>query len=217
MLLLAAGGCGDDAPGDTGGSGGSGAGGTAGTAGMAGTGGNVMVDPDRFPWTMAVSIVQVDTVSSGSVFDIGDWCDGDDRGEFFVRYLLDPPGEDASTLLDLEFDAGGPTDTEFYGERFRRTYTVSAANELAQISTTDSFENDGVVDDNLSDFIVTLENIPPNAIDFTDVGCAEYGYMGSAGRNDCDDGCIITRSNRAKPLCFMETTICIQNVSDPNR
>ena len=215
-MMLGAFGCGDDAAdetGGTGGTGGSGAGGTGGTGGM------MVADPDRFPWTMAVSIVQIDAVSAGSVFDIDDWCDADNRGEFFAQYLLDPPGpEGATTLLDLDFDAGGPEDSRLYGDDVRRTFTVSSASETARVSSANSFENDGIVDDELSDFSFMLENIPPSLIDFTDdVGCAEFGYEGSVGRNDCSGGCVLTASNRAKSLCFLEVTFCIQNISPPDR
>ena len=216
-LALGAAGCGDDAT-ATGG----GAGGSSGSGGAAGTGGSPMVDVDRFPWTMAVSLIRIDATSAGSVLDGDEWCDPaptDNRGEFFVQYLLDPPGpEGESTLLNLELDAGGPTDGRPYAERFRRTFTISSATETASVRSTNSFEEDLFSDDNLSDFSAVLENIPPSLGDFTDeVGCAEFGYKGSVGRTDCPSGCILTSSNRAKDLCFLEVTWCIQNISPSDR
>lgn len=176
-------------------------------------------DPDRFPWTFTVSLVQIDAVSSAGAGDIDDWCDADNRGEFFAEYLIDPPGPNpADTLLDLDFDAGGPNDSRLYGDTLQRTYTISSVDEQARISSGSSFEDDGILgDDELNDFNLPLQNIPPSVIDFTDVGCAPYGYTSSAGRNDCDGGCILRLRNTAKPLCYLETYWCYQNVSPPSR
>ncbi|MEM7138982.1 MAG: hypothetical protein AAF500_20580, partial [Myxococcota bacterium] len=85
-------------------------------------------------------------------------------------------------------------------------------------TSADSYEEDFLADDELTDFSRVLENIPPSLGDFTDeVGCAEFGYMGSVGRTDCPSGCILVTTNRAKSLCLLEVTWCIQNISPPDR
>lgn len=215
FLVVVVGGCGDDATGNTGGSAGTG----TGTGGDGGTGATMMQDPDRFPWTVTVSLVQVDATSSAGIGDIDDWCDADNRGEFFIDYRVDPPGpEPTGSILDLDFDTGGPTDSRVYGDMLKRTFTISSAGDQVTIFSGSSFEDDGILgDDELSDFNIPLDNIPPSIIDFTDVGCAPYGYTSALGRTDCDGGCIRTVRNTAKSLCYLESTWCYQNVSDPNR
>ena len=225
VLGALAAGCGDDTTGELGGSGGTGATGAGGTGAVGGMGGTPMLDPDRFPWTVTVSLVEIEAVSSAGAGDIDDWCDLDDRGEFFARYLVDPPGpEGASTILNLDFDAGGPRDRRLYGDTLKRTITIESADERIRISSGSSFEEDGILsgDDELSDFNTPLANIPPSVIDFTDVGCAgpidaPYGYTSALGRTDCDDGCILTQRNTAKSLCYLVSTWCYQNVSPPDR
>jgi len=205
--------CGDDAD-QTGGAG------STGTGGSGGTGATTMQDPDRFPWTIAVSLVQVDAVSSSAVGDIDEWCDLDDRGEFFIDYRIDPPGtEPTASILDLEFDAGGPTDSRVYGDMLRRTFTISSATDQVSIFSGSSFEEDGILsgNDELSDFNIPLQNIPPSEIDFSDVGCGRYDYVSAIGRTDCQGGCIRRARNTAKDSCYLESTWCVQNVSDPNR
>ncbi len=218
-LAVFAGACGgDDVAGEIGGSGGTGTGGVGGT-GAGGMGGTPMLDPNRFPWSVRVSLVEVEAVSAGSIGDIDDWCDADNRGEFFAEYRVDPPGPDPeSTLLDLDFDAGGPMDSRVYGDTLQRTLTIVSEDERVRISSRSSFEDDGFLgDDELSDFNTPLENIPPSVIDFTDVGCAPYGYTSAIGRTDCDGGCILTQRNTAKSLCYLVSYWCYQNVSDPDR